>query len=204
MTTYELPQGQGLILEKDKKMKSVAHGTQNIRQAKQMSNSKVVIAIIQGLRSFAKYSSFRYQEMQGINSTNQTKKEVPQKIEQQEILIQITHLPGVKNEITDSLSRLSRAGDNKLKEKIFQRTCLNIYQNPTIDLFSQYFNNLHPIFTSTTGVHGEITVDALNQTWTKEFLWIHPPIPLPPAILKNVREKQIEAMVLAPLWPSLI
>ncbi|KAA6389534.1 MAG: hypothetical protein EZS28_014936 [Streblomastix strix] len=49
MTTDALSHGWGSTLEKDKEMISVAHGTQNIRQVKQMSNSKVVKAIIQGL-----------------------------------------------------------------------------------------------------------------------------------------------------------
>ncbi|KAA6374054.1 MAG: hypothetical protein EZS28_030417, partial [Streblomastix strix] len=29
--------------------------------------------------------------------------------------------------------------------------------------------------------------------------WIHPPIPLLPAVLKKIREEQIEAMIKAPL-----
>ncbi|KAA6330512.1 MAG: hypothetical protein EZS28_053491, partial [Streblomastix strix] len=50
--------------------------------------------------------------------------------------------------------------------------------------------------------HGETAIDALNQTWKKELPWIHPPIPLLPAVLKRIREKQIEAMIIAPLWPG--
>ncbi|KAA6388604.1 MAG: hypothetical protein EZS28_015870 [Streblomastix strix] len=118
--------------------------------------------------------------------------------------IQITHLPGVRNEIADALSRLQRAGDYKLKEKIFQQTCLQMNLNPTIDLFSQHFNNLLPRFMSTTRGHGETAIDALNQTWKKELPWIHPPIPLLPAIQKKIKEEQIEAMIIAPLWPGQI
>ncbi|KAA6338565.1 MAG: hypothetical protein EZS28_052690, partial [Streblomastix strix] len=33
---------------------------------------------------------------------------------------------------------------------------------------------------------------------------IHPPIPLLPAVLKKIREEQIEAMIIAPLWPGQI
>ncbi|KAA6354109.1 MAG: hypothetical protein EZS28_050365 [Streblomastix strix] len=57
---------------------------------------------------------------------------------------------------------------------------------------------------STIRGHGEIATDALNQTWKKELPWIHPPIPLLPAVLKKIREEQIEAMVIAPLWPGQI
>ncbi|KAA6400297.1 MAG: hypothetical protein EZS28_004184 [Streblomastix strix] len=52
--------------------------------------------------------------------------------------------------------------------------------------------------------HREIAIDELNQTWKKEFLGIHPPIPLLPAVLKKIGEEQIEAMIFAPLWPGQI
>ncbi|KAA6363074.1 MAG: hypothetical protein EZS28_041399 [Streblomastix strix] len=53
---------------------------------------------------------------------------------------------------------------------------------------------------STIRGHGEIAIDALNQTWKMELPWIHPPIHLLPAALKKIREEQIEAMIIAPLW----
>ncbi|KAA6369927.1 MAG: hypothetical protein EZS28_034547, partial [Streblomastix strix] len=102
------------------------------------------------------------------------------------IQIQITHLPGDKNEIVDAQSRLSRTEDYKLKEKIFQQTYFQMNLIPTINLFSQHFNNLLPIFMSITRGHGEIAIDALNQTWKMELPWIHPPIPLLPAVLKKI------------------
>ncbi|KAA6370316.1 MAG: hypothetical protein EZS28_034155, partial [Streblomastix strix] len=105
-------------------------------------------------------------------------------------------------EIAEALSRLSRAGDYKLKEKIFQQTYLQMNLNLTIDLFSQHFNNLLPRFMSTIKGHGEIAIDALNITWMKELLWIHPPVPLLPAVPKKIREEQIEAMITAQLWPG--
>ncbi|KAA6388041.1 MAG: hypothetical protein EZS28_016430 [Streblomastix strix] len=51
---------------------------------------------------------------------------------------------------------------------------------------------------------GEVAIDALNQTWMKELPQIYPPIPLLPAVLKNIREEQIEAVIIAPLWPGQI
>ncbi|KAA6335896.1 MAG: hypothetical protein EZS28_052921, partial [Streblomastix strix] len=110
----------------------------------------------------------------------------------------------VKNQIADAISRLSSAGDYKLKEKIFQQTCLQMNLNPTIDLFSQHFNNILPRFMSTIRGHGEVAINALNKVWKKKFPWIHPPIPLLPAVLKKIREEQIEAKIIAPLWPGQI
>ncbi|KAA6384379.1 MAG: putative Transposon Tf2-6 polyprotein, partial [Streblomastix strix] len=221
MTTDAAPSGWGSTQEKEQEMITVAHGTWKKRQAKLSSNNREIKAITQGLRSFDKtLKNLRIQSLT-IRSDNSTAvfdirkwrastslieeiKQVHQTIEKLGIQIQITHLPGVRNEITDSLSRQSRAGDFKLKEKIFRQTCLQMNLKSTIDLFSQHFNNLLPRFMSTIGGHGETAIDALNQTWKKELPWIHPPIPLLPAVLKKIREEQIEAMIIAPLWPGQI
>ncbi|KAA6366811.1 MAG: hypothetical protein EZS28_037660 [Streblomastix strix] len=53
---------------------------------------------------------------------------------------------------------------------------------------------------STIRGHGKIAIDALNQTWKKKLPWIQPPIPLLPAVLKKIREDQVEATIIAPLW----
>ncbi|KAA6371932.1 MAG: putative reverse transcriptase [Streblomastix strix] len=221
MTTDAAPSGWGSTLEKEQEMIATAHGTWNRRQAKLTSNNREIKAITQGLRSFAKTLKNFPIESLAIRSDNSTAvfdirkwrastslikeiKQVHQTIEKLRIQIQITHLPVVKNVIADALSRLSRAGDYKLKEKIFKQTCLQMNLNPTIDLFSQHFNNLLPRFMSTIRRHGEIAIDALNQTWKMELPWIHPPIPLLPAVLKKIREEQIETMIIAPLWPGQI
>ncbi|KAA6364142.1 MAG: hypothetical protein EZS28_040332, partial [Streblomastix strix] len=194
MTTDAAPSGWGSTLEKELEMIAIAHETWNKRQTKLTSKNREIKAITQGLLSFAKILKNSRVQSLAIRSDNK----------RLGIQIQVTHLPGVKNEIADALSRLSSAGDYKLKEKIFQQTCLQMNLNPTIDLFSQHFNNLLPRFMSRIREHGEIAIDALNQTWKMELLWIHPPIPFLPAVLKKIREEQIEAMIIAPLWPGQI
>ncbi|KAA6389779.1 MAG: hypothetical protein EZS28_014694 [Streblomastix strix] len=129
-------------------------------------------------------------------------KQINQTIEKLGIQIQITPLTGVKNQIADAQSRLSRAGVYKLKEKIFRQTCFQMNLNSIIDLFSQHFNNLLPRFMQTIRGHGKVAIDALKQIWKKEFPWIHPPISLLPAVQKNIMEERIEAMIIAPLWPG--
>ncbi|KAA6398276.1 MAG: putative Transposon Tf2-6 polyprotein [Streblomastix strix] len=221
MTTDAEPSGWGSTLEKELEMIAMAHGTWNKRQAKLSSNNREIKAITQSLRSFAKTLKNQRVQSLAIRSDNSTAvfdfkkwrastslikeiKQVHQTIEKLGIQIQITHLLGVRNEIADALSRLSREGDYKLKKKIFRQACLQMNLNPTIDLFSQHFNNLLPRFMLTIRGHGEIATDALYQSWKKELPWIHPPIPLHPAVLKKIREEQIEAMVIAPLWPGQI
>ncbi|KAA6375674.1 MAG: putative Transposon Tf2-6 polyprotein [Streblomastix strix] len=221
LTTDAAPSGWGSTQERELEIIAMAHGTQNKRQVKVTSNSREIKDITQGLRSFAKTLKNSRVQSLAIRSDNSKAvfdikkwrastslikkiKQVRQTKEKLRIQIQITHLPGVKNEIADALSRLSRAGDYKQKEKIFQQICLPMNLNPTIDLFSQHFNNLPPRFMSTIKGHGKIAIDALNQTCMKELPWIHPPIPLIPAVLKKIREEQIEAMIIAPQWPGQI
>ncbi|KAA6398776.1 MAG: hypothetical protein EZS28_005688 [Streblomastix strix] len=52
--------------------------------------------------------------------------------------------------------------------------------------------------------HREITIDALNQIQRMDLPWIHSLIPLLPAVLKKIGEDQIDAMIIAPLWPGQI
>ncbi|KAA6402177.1 MAG: hypothetical protein EZS28_002287, partial [Streblomastix strix] len=99
MTTDTAPSGLGQISKKELKMIAMAHGTCNKRQAKLSSNNKEIKAITQGLRSFAKVQKSSRIQSLATRIDNR-----------------------VKNKIADALSRLSRAGDYKLKEKIFRQT----------------------------------------------------------------------------------
>ncbi|KAA6359405.1 MAG: putative Transposon Tf2-6 polyprotein [Streblomastix strix] len=221
MTTDVSPSGWGSTLEKELEMIAMAHGTWNKRQAKLTCSNREIKAITQGQRIFAKTLKNSRVQSLAIRSDNSTAvfdirkwrasislkkeiKQIHQTIEKLGIQIQITHLPGDQNEIVDALSRLSRTGDYKLNEKIFQQKYLQMNLNPTINLFLQHFNNLLPIFMSITRGHGEIAIDALNQTWKKELPWIRPPIPLFPVVLMKIREEQIEAMIIVPLWTGWI
>ncbi|KAA6393738.1 MAG: hypothetical protein EZS28_010741 [Streblomastix strix] len=164
MTTDAAPSACGSILERDLEMIAIAHGTWNKRQAKLTSINREIIVITQGLRSFAKILKNSRIQSLAIRSDNSTAvfdfgkckasisfikelKQVHQSIEKLGIQIQFSYLPGVKNEITDALNGLSRAGDCKLKVRIFQQTCLQMNKIPTIDLFSQHIKQ------STTKIH---------------------------------------------------
>ncbi|KAA6378278.1 MAG: hypothetical protein EZS28_026194 [Streblomastix strix] len=221
MTTDAAPSGWCSTLQKEQEMIAMAHGTWNKKQAKLTSNNRKIKDITQDLRCFAKILKNSRVQSLAIRNDNSTAvfdirkwrasislireiKQAHQTIQKLGIQIQNTYLPGVKNEIADAQSRLSRAGDCKLKEKIFQQTCLQMNLNLTIYLFQQYFNKLLTIYMSTIKGHGETAIDALNQTWKMELPWIHPPIPLLPAVLKKIREEQIKEMIIAPQWPGQI
>ncbi|KAA6318268.1 MAG: hypothetical protein EZS28_054968 [Streblomastix strix] len=55
--------------------------------------------------------------------------------------------------------------------------------------------------------YNRLSLTTLQQSTIKihkELPWIHPPILLLPAVLKKIREEQIEAMIIAPLWSGQI
>ncbi|KAA6368254.1 MAG: hypothetical protein EZS28_036218 [Streblomastix strix] len=118
----------------------MAHGTWNKRQAKLANNNREIKAITQGLRCFSKV--LKNSRIQSLIIRNDTR---------------------VKNETADAQSRLSRAGDSKLKEMIFEQTYLQMNLNRAIDLFLQHFNNLLPRFMSIIGERREIAIEALSQ-----------------------------------------
>ncbi|KAA6360278.1 MAG: hypothetical protein EZS28_044197, partial [Streblomastix strix] len=121
MTIDAAPSGWGSTLEKELEMIAMAHGTWNKRQVKLSSNIREIKAITQGLRSFSKtLKNLRIQSL-AIKSDNSTAvfdirkwrasislikeiKQVHYTLEKLGIQIQITHLPGVRNEIADELS----------------------------------------------------------------------------------------------------
>ncbi|KAA6381307.1 MAG: hypothetical protein EZS28_023168 [Streblomastix strix] len=136
MTTDAASSRCGSTLERVMEIIAMAQGTQNKIQAKLTNKNREIKATTQARRSFAKVLKNSQVQSLAIRCDNSTAvfdtgkrrasislikeiKQVHQTIEKLGILIQITFLPRVKNKGVDVLSRLSRAGDYKLKEKIF-------------------------------------------------------------------------------------
>ncbi|KAA6366617.1 MAG: hypothetical protein EZS28_037856 [Streblomastix strix] len=152
-STDAAPRECGSTLENELKMTAIVHRTWNQRQAKLTINNREIKAIFQGHRSFAKILKNSRVQSLAIRSDNSTTvfdirkwreqillirkiKHILQTIEKLGIQIQITHLSGIKNEIIVTLSGLSKAGECKLKKKIFQQIQLLMNLNLTIDLSS--------------------------------------------------------------------
>ncbi|KAA6403508.1 MAG: hypothetical protein EZS28_000973 [Streblomastix strix] len=198
MTTDAAPNGWDSILDKGLEMITMAHGTWNKRYAMLTSYNKEIKAITQVLLNFAKtLKNLRVRSL-AIRNDNSTAVFDIRKLRASISLIKEIQQE-LENEFANTVSRLSRTQGYKLKEKIFLQKYLYMNLNQTINLFSQHFNNLLPRFMSTIRGYGEIAINAFNQTQEKELPWIHPAFPLLPAVLKKIREEQIEAMIIAQL-----
>ncbi|KAA6380153.1 MAG: hypothetical protein EZS28_024321 [Streblomastix strix] len=109
--------------------------------------------------------------------------------------------------ITQGLRSFSKVSKNSRIQSLQIRSDINtavfdIIKWSTISTLIKEIQ--YPRFMPTIRGHGELAVDALKQLWKKEFPWIHPPFRLLPAVLKKIREEQIEAMIIVPLWPGQI
>jgi hypothetical protein len=116
--------------------------------------------------------------------------------------LQITseHVAGVRNGIADSLSRLSRSGDYKLKMEVFHTMCQDLQVNPTIDLFATQRNATLPQFLSPLWRDQGKARDALSVPWGMGLPYLHPPIPLIPRCLRKVLHENVPALLVLPDW----
>ncbi|KAA6379820.1 MAG: hypothetical protein EZS28_024653 [Streblomastix strix] len=187
MTTDAAPSGWGSILEKEPEMIAIAHGTWNIRQAKLINNSRDINAITQGLRSFAKslmnsrvkslgirrdnrtavFDIRKWKASTQFNKGNQTGTLNNRKVRN---LDPDYSLPRSQKRNGENFMKITKSRKLQIKGENFQQTCLQMNLNPTIDLFSQHFNNLLSRFMSTVRGHGEIATFAVRHASSEEVL----------------------------------
>ncbi len=117
------------------------------------------------------------------------------------ITIQAVHIPGLQNNIADTLSRWSDNYNWGLSPKIF--SVLDKEWGPhTIDRFAGFENHLLPRFNARYLCPGAEAMDALTVPWLGENNFINPPFRLLPRILEKLKRERATATVIAPLWPA--
>ncbi|KAA6371021.1 MAG: putative Transposon Tf2-6 polyprotein, partial [Streblomastix strix] len=121
-------------------------------------------------------------------------------MEQLNIQIRSTHIPGIANKTADSLSRLNRAGDYSLSKKTASRACMMMKFKPTIDLFASRKNRLMKEYCTINQDKEAVARDAFSISWAREQPIIHPPIPLIGRCLKRVLQERIQALIITPKW----
>jgi ribonuclease HI len=114
--------------------------------------------------------------------------------------LSVEHIPGEKNGIADSLSRLSRSGDYSLKREVFQQMCNNLQVNPTVDMFATARNAQLPRFVSPVWNDQVMVRDSLSIPWGEGMPYLHPPIPLISKCLRKVLQENVPALLVLPLW----
>ncbi|KAA6398557.1 MAG: putative reverse transcriptase [Streblomastix strix] len=86
--------------------------------------------------------------------------------EQMQIQIKATYIPGIENQVADSLSRLNRAGDYQLNKTTYNSLIKQLKMKPTIDLFASKTNKLTRRYCTITQDQEATARDAFSIPWT--------------------------------------
>ncbi|KAA6380713.1 MAG: putative Transposon Ty3-I Gag-Pol polyprotein [Streblomastix strix] len=200
----------------------VQHGELSKVQKRWISNKKEMEAIFLGL--FRYRQVFKELQMKAIpirkdsstadqdfakQKAGQTPvadvKQIVKLCQQLRIQIQIQHIPGISNKITDTLSKLSTQGDYSLKKEIFIDLCQAWEIIPTLDLFATAENKLVDRFVAIgEEEEGAEWFNAYSRPWKEEIFWIHSPIPMiGKALIAQEKFKQ-KSIMIEPWWPGQI
>jgi ribonuclease HI len=183
----------------------------------QTSNFKELYAVIMAMRRFAtlfSLSQVRHVRLHSDNSAvvyNIRRKAAARNlypslrqllnlIQNLGIHLSVEHVAGVKNETADSLSRLSRSGDYKLKEGVLQEICSTMHVQPRVDLFATRSNTQLPLPLHPRVGMDSIPQDAMSIPWTGGMPFIHPPVPLIGRCLQKILQENVAAVLVIPHW----
>ena len=109
-------------------------------------------------------------------------------------------LSSLDNLEADFLSRQALlAWDFQLSRRIFRRICCQFQVKPTLDAFATSRTNLLPRYMTWERDTSAVGQNCLNYFWDP-VTWLFPPVPLIPAVLREVEEQQIEAILICPGW----
>ncbi|CAK1578466.1 unnamed protein product [Parnassius mnemosyne] len=117
-----------------------------------------------------------------------------------EIEIFAYYIPGVFNEMADSLSRQKHLADwhlsNKVTDLLFKK-----WGTPQVDLFATAFSKVVPIYVSRdTTDKCALFIDAFSRIWDFDLAWIFPPPGLMPRVLAHLNKARGTYILVAPRW----
>ncbi|KAA6389907.1 MAG: hypothetical protein EZS28_014569 [Streblomastix strix] len=123
--------------------------------------------------------------------------------EQYNWIIDASHIPGLSNAITDSLSRLSRCGDYAIKKEILQKTLKELGIQVPIDIFETRANRQCMRYCSISKDMRDVKRNGFSPEWAKEIPLLHPPISQLLKTIRKIKEERVSlAVLIAPNWPN--
>lgn len=122
--------------------------------------------------------------------------------EHRNIWLYACHLPGVENEVADSLSRrFSSAVEWELQEDIFAQI-VHKFGTPSVDLFANRHNAKVAKYCSLLPDSYCWRTDAFSFKWTDEYFYIFPPFRLVGRCWRKIMLDGSTALLVAPEWPN--
>ena len=109
-------------------------------------------------------------------------------------------LSSADNLEADFLSRQALlAWDFQLRRREFRRICCQFQVKPTLDAFATSRTNQLSRYMTWERDESAVGQNCLDYYWDP-VTWLFPPVPLIPAVLREVEEQQIEAILICPGW----
>jgi hypothetical protein len=135
-------------------------------------------------------------------------KEFLQWLDQKQIRVQCKHIPGVRNEVADALSRLSKSGDYSLRPGMLARAEEMLGEAAEVDLLARRQNaqkrrycTLEKRIPKAPAERERVLArNAMDIPWTDWTGLIHPPIPMITRVLLKIQKEQARALVILPHW----
>ncbi|XP_060801332.1 uncharacterized protein LOC106141744 [Amyelois transitella] len=109
-------------------------------------------------------------------------------------------IPGVYNDVADSLSRQRHLADWHLSDKV----CSLIFRKwgvPEIDLFATNKSKVVPVYVSRDLRDKQaLFIDAFSRRWVFRLAWIFPPPSLIPRVLAHLNRSEGTFILIVPRW----
>lgn len=213
LTTDASNQGWGAIYNK-----STAQGKWLEKEEGYHINEKELLAVLFGLKTVCasvnkgsvrvlsdNATTVAYiNKMGGVRSPrcNKIAYEIWKTCEQRSLWLIAAHIPGVQNDLADSLSRkFSNNVEWCLNQNIFNIIC-NRMGHPSVDLFATRLNTKLQKFCSWKPDPDAWRIDAFSFKWKDEFFFIFPPFRLIGRVWRKIVDENSHAILIVPRWPS--
>uniref|UniRef100_A0A8D8QUR0 Enzymatic polyprotein n=1 Tax=Cacopsylla melanoneura TaxID=428564 RepID=A0A8D8QUR0_9HEMI len=120
--------------------------------------------------------------------------------ESNNIFLTASYIPGIYNNIADSLSRQKALPDWHLSE-VMLKWIFQQWGTPVIDLFATKSSAVVPMYVSRSALDRQAYfIDAFSRSWTFPLAWVFPPPPLLPRVLQHLLKSQGRFIIIAPNW----
>ncbi|KAH7832122.1 uncharacterized protein MONOS_1652 [Monocercomonoides exilis] len=112
-----------------------------------------------------------------------------------DLTVKAIHIPGDKNVIADSLSRLAIAGDYEIRTQNLRKVEAALEAVPDVDAFANTRNKKRPIW---NGQGSSWCTDGLAADWREGVIFAHPPVPLIMPCLSKAHTERARVVLFLP------